>query len=383
MTRSRAGSLKLIHLITSLDVGGAEMMLYRLLKHIDRGHFENQVICMIPPGAVREKIQALGIPVISLEMQSGSPSLDALFRMTRLLRGERPDILHTWMYHADLLGGLAGFLSGTPVIWGIHNWSLDPNMVKRSTIKVVRMNARLSRWIPRKIIICSDKTRDQHITYHYAPDKFITIPNGFDLENFTPDASMRGSFRKELGLDPDAFLIGMVARFDPLKDYRNFTQAAGLFLKQHPQAHFLLCGKDITWENKALSQWIDDAGPRLNFHLLGQQDDIPRFMNALDVNTLSSSGEAFPSVLGEAMACGVPCVATDVGDTAYLIGDSGFTVPPKDPQALSGGWGRLLEMSGAERAALGERARQRIEQYFSITQITRRYEALYQQIVNR
>jgi glycosyltransferase involved in cell wall biosynthesis len=285
------------------------------------------------------------------------------------------------MYHADLLGALAGFITGTPVIWGIHNWSLDPAVVKSSTIKVVRTNAWLSKWIPRRIVICSDKTRAQHIEYKYAPGKFITIPNGFDLDDFQPDVSARSSFRKEIGLDQDVFLIGLVARFDPLKDHQTFSQAAGLFLKQHPQTHFLLCGKDISWDNRMLGMWLDAAGPRSNFHLLGQRDDIPSIMNGLDINTLSSMGEAFPSVLGEAMACGVPCVATSVGDTAYLIGDTGITVPSKDPQALAGGWERLLEMGAGERHGLGERARQRIEQNFSIEQIVRRYEELYEQVL--
>jgi glycosyltransferase involved in cell wall biosynthesis len=382
MPRTFKYPLKLIHLITSLDMGGAEMMLYRLLRHIDRARFENQVICMISPGVVKEKIQALGIPVVSLDMQSGSPSLTALFQLVRLLQRERPAILHTWMYHADLLGALAASVIGTPVIWGIHNWSLDPTLVKSSTVRVVKTNAWLSKWIPKRIIICSDKTRDQHVKFNYAPDKFVTIPNGFDPENFQRDAAARSSFRKDLGLDPDIFLIGLVARFDPLKDHQTFSRAAGLFLQQHPQTHFLLCGKDISWENKKLSMWIEAAGPRTNFHLLGQQDNIPRLMNGLDINTLSSSGEAFPSVIGEAMACEVPCVATDVGDTAYLIGDTGITVPSKDPQQLSRGWERLLEMGTEKRHVLGEQARQRIEQHFSITQIVRRYETLYEKVVN-
>jgi glycosyltransferase involved in cell wall biosynthesis len=381
MTPTPQDSLKLMHIITSLDMGGAEMMLYRLLKQIDHARFENQVICMIPSGVVGDKIRALGIPVTSLKMRSGRPSLKALFKLIRLLQHERPALLHTWMYHADLLGSLAGSVTGTPIIWGIHNTSLDPNFVKIETIRIAHLNARLSNWIPRRVIVCSNDARNQHINIGYAPDKFVTIPNGYDLDLFLPDPSARLSLRQELGLDQEVFLIGLVARIDPLKDHKTFTEAAGLFLNRHPQAHFLLCGRDISWENETLRTWINAAGPQSNFHLLGQRDDIPHIMNGLDIHTLSSSGEAFPNVLGEAMACGVPCVATDVGDTAYLIGDTGITVPPKDPQALAGGWEQLLRMSAGERQTLGERARQRIQQYFSIAQITQRYEALYEQIM--
>jgi len=127
--------------------------------------------------------------------------------------------------------------------------------------------------------------------------------------------------------------------------------------------------------------WIEPAGPSSIFHLLGQRDDIPHIMNGLDIHTLSSSGEAFSNVLGEAMACSVPRAATDIGDTTYLIGDTSITVPPKDPQALAGGWEQLLCISAEKRQTLGERARQRIQQYFSIAQITQRYEALYEKIM--
>ena len=382
MVVNMSGRTKLIHIITSLDIGGAEMMLFRLLKHIDRTRFENQVICLVPVGIVGERIQALGVPVRSLNMLPTRPSLRAFFQLVRLLRRERPAILHTWMYHADLMGGLAGFLTGIPVIWGMHNWSLDPALVKKSTIQVVHLNAWLSRWIPQRIIVCSDQVRDQHNRIGYDPAKFITIPNGFDLELFRPDASARSSLRKELHLDPDVFLIGLVARFDPLKDHQTFAQAAGLFLNRHPRAHFLLCGpRYIGWDNQRLRRWIEAAGPRANFHLLGQRLDVHIIMNGLDLNTLSSSGEAFPTVIAEAMACGVPCVATAVGDTAYLVGDTGITVPPKDPQALAAGWERLFDLGALERQALGERARRRIEQHFSIIQITRQYEELYAEIM--
>lgn len=380
MTQTLTNPLKLVHLITSLDMGGAEMMLYRLLKHMDRANFKNQVICMIQPGKVGDKIQALGVPVSTLGMTSGSPSLRAFFKLVRILGQERPAILHTWMYHADLLGALAASLTRTPQIWGIHNWSLDPALVKSRTVKVVRINARLSGLIPRRIVFCSDNARIQHLQIGYSAVRSITIPNGFDLQELQPDASARASFRQQVGLSASDFVIGLVARFDPLKDHQNFARAAGLFLQRHPQAHFLLCGRDITWDNPQLSAWLDASAPRSQFHLLGQQEQMRAVMNSLDVNTLSSRGEAFPSVLAEAMACGVPCVATDVGDSAFLMGETGIAVPPNDPRALADGWEKLLEMGVDERRHLGEKARRQVEESFGILQITRRYEDLYQEV---
>ena len=375
------GPMKLTHIITSLDMGGAEIMLYRLLEHIDRDRFENKVISLIPAGEVGDKIQALGIPVRSLGMRSRRPTVSALFRLWNLLRREPPALLQTWMYHADLLGGLAGLLTHIPVVWGIHNVSLDPMAIKRSTIRVVNLNSSFSSWLPRRIVSCSEAAYKIHVNIGYNPKKFVIIPNGINLSEFHPDPEARASLRRELGLFPDTFVIGLVARFDPLKDHLTFVEAARLCCLRHPQIHFLMCGKDISRENKALSGWIESAGIRENCHLLGSRDDIPHVMAGMDINTLSSIGEAFPNVLGEAMACGVPCVATDVGDSSLIIGDTGMVVPPKDPQALADAWERLLRLSAEERLTLGERARQRIQQLFNIVQITHRYEDLYEQIV--
>jgi glycosyltransferase involved in cell wall biosynthesis len=381
MALNMAGKLKLTHLITSLDMGGAEMMLYRLLKHIDPTRFENRVISLIPAGVVGDKIRALGIPVCSLDMRSGHPSISAVFRLVGLLRREKPGLLHTWMYHADLIGGLAGFLTHTPVIWAIHNSSPDSVAVKNNTLRVVRLNAHLSGWLPLQIVSCSDAARKAHINIGYNPDKFIVIPNGFDLDLFHPDPAARISLRRELELSPDTLLIGLVARFDPIKDHQTFIQAARQFSLLYPQTHFLLCGEGISWQNVILAGWIESAGIRANCHLLGRRDDIPRVMAGLDINTLSSIGEAFPNVLSEAMACGVPCVTTDVGDAAEIVGDTGIVVPPGEPQALARGWEHIVNLTTEERIRLGEKARERIHSRYQIQQIVEQYESLYMKIV--
>jgi glycosyltransferase involved in cell wall biosynthesis len=372
--------MKLIHIITDLDLGGAETMLYRLLEHIDRARFQNQVISLIPTGVMGDKIKAMGIPVHSLGMRPGKPSLFAFLRLMNLLRKERPDFLQTWMYHADLIGGLAGFLMQIPVVWGIHNTSLDPLFVKSATIRVAHLNARLSGWLPRKIISCSETSRRVHIEIGYPAKKIFVIPNGFDLSIFKPDPTARLALRRELKLSADKLIIGLVARFDPLKDHKNFVEAAGQFFFHYPQTHFLLCGKGITWQNEPLVRWIESAGIRENCHLLGRRDDIPIVMAGLDINTLSSIGEAFPNVLAEAMACGVPSVTTDVGDAAEIVGDTGIVVPARDAQALANGWERLVKLSGQERQELGQRARERIQTHFQIGEIVQRYEKLYGQL---
>jgi glycosyltransferase involved in cell wall biosynthesis len=361
------GKLKVIYLITSLNMGGAEMMLYHLLKHIDRTRFDCSVVSLLPSGIVSGKIQALGIPVRSLGMRPGRISMGSFVILLKMLLREKPDLVHTWMYHADLMGGVAGFLTGVPVIWAIHNTSLDPAYVKSGTIRVARLNARLSPWIPKQVTVCSAEARTQHINLGYITEIFVTIPNGFDLEVFHPDVPAGLRIRKELDIDRDSFLIGLVARFDPLKDHKTFSEAAAIFFKCHPTAHFLLCGQDITWNNELLKEWISLAGPSANFHLLGPRGDIPEIMNSLDILTLSSSGEAFPNVIGE---------------TSLLVGDTGIIVPPRDPQALADGWEKLLSLNLEARQHLGIQARQRIEQNFDIVDITLRYQAIYEQMVS-
>ena len=374
--------IKIVFLITALNTGGAEIMLLRLLSFLDRSRFDPTVICLGKDGPVGEKIRALNIPVIALGINPDRPNPLAWFKLTRILHRVHPGLLQTWMYHSDLFGGLAGFFTRVPVIWAIHNSTTDPQHTRKRTLFVVRLCALLSRQIPVKIISCSEKARQIHVEAGYAAQKFIIIPNGFDLGNFKPDLEAAGSLRLQLGIEPAALLIGMVARYDPQKDHANFIQAARIYHQASPQTHFVLCGEGLTWENVTLSAEIDAAGLRNHFHLLGRRDDMPSVFSALNVHALSSAyGEAFPNVLGEAMACGVPCVATDVGDSSFLIGDTGLVVPPKDPQALAEAWERLSRLSAEERLTLGERARLRIQQFFSIVQITRRYEDLYAQIV--
>ena len=206
----------------------------------------------------------------------------------------------------------------------------------------------------------------------------VVIPNGFDLAAFRPDPPARWSVRHELSIPAETPLIGLVGRFHPQKDHQTFVQAAAWLHTRLPETHFLLCGDGITWENPTLAAWIETAGLRPCFHLLGRRDDIPRLTAALDLASSSSAyGEGFSNVIGEAMACGVPCVVTDVGDAALLVGSTGRVVPPRTPQALAQEWYALLALEREGKEQLGRAARQRIEAHFSLPAIVARYEALY------
>ena len=237
-----------------------------------------------------EKIQKLGVPVRFLGMRPGRPNPVSMLRLIRWLRQTPPDLIQTWMYHADLIGGLGARLAGDiPVVWGIRNSDLSGGESKSLTRLTMRICARLSRWLPERIVSCSEAARDIHIAAGYVAEKMVVIPNGSDLETFKPDEGARESVRKELGISDAAQVIGLMARFDPQKDHLNFVRAAKLLHQDQPNVYFVLCGQDVTWENEKLTKWIEEAGIRNRFLLLGRRDDIPRLAAALDIATLSSS----------------------------------------------------------------------------------------------
>lgn len=377
--------ISILFLINSLGSGGAEAMLYRLLSKLDRTRFAPQVIALIDEDSpiYVEKIQQLGIPVRSLGMHPGKPSPMALLQLTRWLRQDQPDIIQTWLYYADLAGGLAARLAGgIPVVWGIRHSDLSTEGNKPILLLTASICARLSRRFPHRIVCCSEASHRVHIALGYAPEKMVVIPNGYDIESFKPDPIARELLRNEQQIPQDAPVIGLVARFHVLKDHRNFVRAASLLHRDRPDVHFVLCGSGVTWENRELVTWIEEAGIRSRCHLLGLRDDIPKVTAAVDVASLSSFGEAFPNVVSEAMSCMVPCVVTNVGDAARIVGETGLVVPPKNSAALAEAWRKMLDLGPEGRSRLGMAARERVKEHFSLSQIVNRYQDLYEELLS-
>lgn len=357
-------------------------MLLKLLQQLDRSRFSPTVISLMGLGEIGPRIQALGIPVHALGMSPNMPNPLMVLRLAQLLRKLRPDVVHTWMYHADLIGGLAARLAGCRrVIWCIRHSNLSKAETKRSTIWVAKTCALVSRHLPAQIISCSKKARDIHAAIGYAASKLHVIPNGFELNRFVPDAEARTSVRAELGLSPDRPLVGLIARFDPQKNHSGFVDAAAKVHTQLPDVHFVLAGTGVDSTNTALSNAIAAKGLQPYMHLLGRRDDVPRLMAALDVLASSSFGEAFPNVLGEAMACGVPCVVTDVGDSAEIVGETGRVVPAGDMAGLAQGLVAVLHLSPQAKAKLGAQARALVAKNYEIGHVARLYEAFYEKVI--
>jgi glycosyltransferase involved in cell wall biosynthesis len=376
--------VKILHIITSLDVGGAQTMLYQLLKAGKDNQHDQMVVSLTGQGPVSKDIRALDIRVQELELRRWGQGPGSLWKLFRIIRDYRPDLVQTWLYHADLIGGLAARLSSRGrVVWGVHHTLTTANSLKSATFLVARLNALLSRFIPARIVCCSQTALETHARLGYREDKMLMIPNGTDITRFRPDSPAGSRLRSALGLPERAKVIGMFSRFHPQKDHHTLILAAGILLEEMPDVHFLLAGEGIDNDNRQLKDWIANAGVADNIHLLGLRQDTPLLYAALDVFTLSSShGEALPLVLCEAMACGIPCVATDVGDAARVLGDTGLCVPVNDPASLSRAWKAILDGPDSEYERLSHAARKRIEDHYDFDLAAVKYNHLYEAIVS-
>ena len=369
------------HIISGLMRGGAETMLFKLLSKINPELFRSQVISFTDDGVFGPKLRNIGVEVNSLGMRRGRFSFAGGSKLTSLLKKNSPAIIQTWMYHADLIGGWLGRRAiSAPIVWNIRA-DIIPFSNDKRTYLMTKACALLSSSVPTRIISCAESTRNSHIAFGFDVTKMVTIPNGFDVNAFKEDSIAYWSVRQNLGLLPDSPLIGIMTRFDQRKDIPNFIAAAARIKKELPEVRFLVCGRGMDRENVELLEMLEKAEVDDICFLLGGRDDMGQLTAALDVATSSSESEGFPNVLGEAMACGVPCVATDVGDSALIIGNTGIVVPPKNPQALADGWKKILMMDVEERRNLGRAARQRIEENFSLDSVVTRYENLYQELL--
>jgi glycosyltransferase involved in cell wall biosynthesis len=372
---------KILYIVTDLPTGGAEVMLYQLLAKLDRTRFSPTVIALRGRGTLGDRIESLAIPVYTLGITSGVPTPQALWRLLRLVRQLQPDLIQGWMYHGNLAAQLASLVCAkkVPVLWDIQCSLYSLALEKKTTAMVIQACARLSQQ-PEKVVYVSRVSQAQHEALGYQASKSCFIPNACDPSVFQPNAAARSAIRAELGLPESTLLIGLVCRYHPMKDHVNFIKAAALLAQSHPEVHFVLAGKDVDANNEAINHFSEALGMQSQVHFLGERRDTPRLTAAFDIAASSSAyGEGWPLVLTEAMACGVPCVVTDVGDSGWLVGDTGLVVPPKNPEALAAAWQTIVELTPTQRQALGDAARQRVIEHFSLDTIVHRYEHLYEQ----
>ncbi len=375
--------IKILHIINNFAYGGAEMMLYKLLLRTNFQRWQPYLICLNEEGGLRHKFEQLNIPIEIVGLERGKVTLKGLLKLINLQKKIKPDLVQGWMYHSNLASTVSTFLANpqTPVVWNIpHSLSSIKNE-KKSTARVIRLLSFLSKF-PQKIIYNSQTSAKQHEKIGYQQSKSLPFPDGFLVDDFVPSSSAYQQLRQELNIPSEAIIIGRIARYHPMKDYFSLLDAAAKILKNNSQIHFVLVGPNVDYDNKELTEKINELKIKDNIHLLGIRDDTPMLNAGFDIAcTTSAWGEGFPNVLGEAMCCEVPCVVTDVGDSAWVVGDTGLVVPPRDSQALAEAWKKLIE-DGKLRKNLGIKARQRIINNFAINKIVSNYEHLYEQILN-
>lgn len=374
--------MHICHLITGLGVGGTPVMLSKLVQALD-GRTRFTVIGMTGDEGCAPAIRSLGIPVHTLGIHRGRPNPRALWKLCSLLRNDRPDVLQTWLYHADLMGLLAARTAvRCPVVWNVRHATLTPGLDSRSTILAAKASARISRRGPSAIVVNSCTGLDVHVAAGYDASKMRLIPNGFDLSRFRPSEPARAKLRQELRLEPSVPLIGLMARFSTLKGQPTFIDAMSR-VHASSTAQFVLCGTDITAANTALGRLVEATGCPERFHLLGERHDIAEVQAGLDIAVSASTSEAFSNSIGEALACGVPVVTTDVGDSAMLVGDAGRAVPVGDSSAMAAACLDILALTDGDRLRLSGRARERMQQNYEIGVIADRYLELWESVAAR
>lgn len=356
-------------------------MLGKLLERMDPGAFPARVVALVGEGALTADVERLGIPVEDLGMRPGSVHPRALLRLKRILSVEPPDVLQTWLYHADILGALvARWMGLSALCWNLRCTHAQAPGRSLAARLAPHLCARLA-GVPAAIVSNSYAGRASHEALGYRARNWVHLPNGFDLERFAPDPLAPDALRRELDLAPEAVLCGMVARWHPMKNLEAIPVLARRLRACIPELHFVLAGQGLDTSNAVLCAAIQEGDVADRVHLLGPRADVPFLMAAFDFLLLASTYyEGFPNVLGEALASGTPCVTTAVGDAAEIVADSGFVAAPEDQEGLTDAVARMALLGPGDRAALGMRGRRRVAERFEIGTVVEAYASLYREL---
>ena len=326
--------MRVLHIITGLDNGGAEAVLFRLCK-LDK-KYQHIVISLQAKQKYESLLKKFNVSVHTLDFSNSSINFFGLFKLFKLIRQIKPDVVQTWMPHADLIGGVLARIAGVKkIFWGVHHANLIKGKINRLVIMIVRLNALLSNLVPSKIIYCAEKSREVQESIGFKKSKGVVVHNGYDTNSFFQDSSLDHIIRNELGIPDETFLIGHVGNYHPLKDQETLIKSLRYLDQKSINFNAILVGNKLEPSNKNLVTLINENGLTERIHLLGIRNDITTIMNGIDIFMLSSISEAFPNVLNEAMACETPCVTTNVGDAALIVGDTGWVVSPQDSKALA------------------------------------------------
>lgn len=375
--------LRVVHFISNLMSGGAEAMLVKLALRGRAMGIESSIVSLMQGGIMAGRLREAGVPVRELGLSRSWRALGVVPRLPFLGRVFEADLLQGWMYHGNVMASLArlGMARRVPVVWNVRQTLASLSDEVPRTRAVIRASARLAAG-PEAIIYNAVRAAEDHERLlGYPAARRVVIDNGFDCDAFRPDPQARAETRLRWGVAQDAVLVGRVARWHPMKDVPTLLAAMAPLAAEDPRRVLALVGRGMVAENEALAALIARHGLAGRVLPRGEERDLARVTPAFDLAVSSSShGEAFPNVIGEAMACGVPMVVTDVGASAEVLGDAARVVPPADPAALAGAMRRVLAMPPAAREALGLADRARVRARHGLEGIAAAYAALWRSL---
>ncbi len=382
---NKGSSMKILHIISGLRRGGAENILYRLCQH-DKEH-KHFIISLTDSQDDGMNHNKENVSVHKLNFSNRKINLFELFKLYKQIKQIKPDVVQTWMIHADMIGGIVARLAGVNnIFWSVHYTNLVRGKSKRLTILLTKINAFLSHFIPKKIIYCAEKSKEVQESLGFKKTKGVVVQNGYDIESFIQNNDLGIKFRNELSIRPEAFVIGHVGSYHPLKDQANLIKALTLLDQRGFNFNAVFAGDNLDNNNTSLVSLIKNKGLSNRVYLLGRRNDIPSIMNGIDLFILSSESEAFPNVLNEAMACGTPCVSTDVGDASLILGDTGWIVPSKDSESLYSSVIKAAQERESNHRSWLDRSiacRQRIVQKFSLEKMVKKYKEVWMDVNNQ
>ena len=357
-------------------------MLLKLQTATKGAYAAQKVVCMTNLGPIGQKMRDEGVEVESLEIPRGAISAGGARRFARTLRIFQPTLVVSWMYHANIFALLArARRPAVPILWNIRHSLHDLKSERVLTRALVRIGAAVS-GLPARIVYNSERSLQQHTAIGYRGGAALVIPNGFDSEHFKPAAAVAARVRGELRFGDTEPTIGLIARFHPTKNHAMFLDAVARVAVEFPTLVVIMAGTGVDPSNRILMDAIRSRGLDGRVRLLGEVADSSAVLNVLDVACLTSGGESFPNVLGEALLCGKPCVTTDVGDARVIIGECGAVAPTNRPDLFADAVCRLLRMSNEAREDLGRVARERIIRCYGLGVVAEQYDRLYTSVTS-
>jgi glycosyltransferase involved in cell wall biosynthesis len=371
--------IKILHIISGLYVGGAEKMLAKVSTSLQQRGFENVVVSLKDGGEYGSSMQENGVKLYEMNVKSLSAMIRSLYRLWKIVNDEKPSIIQGWMYHANALSSLiAPFTKCKKIVWNIRCSHMDTKAYKLSTGLSMKINKLLS-GMPEALIVNSQDGMKYHQKIGYGAKMWKYIPNGYDTDDYNyVYGDGAGSILKRKG----ELLVGLVARLDPKKDHKTFLSAAKILKERNDKIRFVCVGTGPDTYKDELRKYSGSIGIDEEVEWIDRSNDIRRIYASCDFIVSSSAfGEGSSNVICEAMSCGLPCVVTDVGDSALLVGEGGIVVPPSNAGMLADGCQRVIDMDNEQRRSMGNVGRKRIIEHFSLNKVIDQYEHFYRSII--